>query len=370
MSFITVYAFSDVNFDTRILKQCEVLIESDHEVRFHGVRYGDKIFKNSFLTNLFFKRHKKIAIQNLQYLFFCLIVFLIQFKYLNRRPTIIVHNMPNFLVLPFFVSRFFGSKIILDIHDDSCLAFKKYYKNRTLIALINWLELKVALTVPHKLITVNRILAEYLKVYSTKEILVIHNYPRSHNKAKKPSYVAGNTIKLVYLGHLGTHYDLETLICYLEKINTVPISLDIYGDGVQRNSLESLVRSKGMSSRIKFHGRYPSRDISNILFKYDVGVAFYENTDLTNTLLPVKLLEYTENQLPAFSSKLLGTEIYFSKDSLIFAESFDDFLRNINYIFSGSLSLDKICSNASVDLKPLSWKKESILFLDFLASDD
>ena len=367
MKKIIVYAYSDVNFDTRILKQCEALAANGHKVEFHGVKYGKHSLKNDFSTKFYFKRPKKILVQYLQYFLFCLITLVVQLKDLHRRPIIIVHNMPNFLVLPFFISRLFGATIILDIHDDSYLAFKKYFKNRLLLKFISVLEMTLSLKVPHKLITVNRILADHLKVICNKQILVIHNYPNSSKSNQKDSYRIGKTIKLVYLGHLGSHYDLRTLIDYIKNITEVPISLDIYGDGFQRESLERHVKSINLDSIVNFHGRYLANDIPQILQKYDVGVAMYEVTNFTNVLLPVKLLEYTQNQLPAIATRLVGTELYFREDSLIYIENFEDFSNSINAIHSGNLSLDEVSAGALIDVNPLLWEKESKKFLDYVA---
>ena len=182
MKKVTVYAYSDINFDTRILKQCEILAQKGCEVEFHGVKYGYQNFNNDFPTYLYFKRSKNSLIQYLQYFIFCLITFFIQIKDLHKRPIIIVHNMPNFLVLPFVISKLFGATVILDIHDDSNLAFKKYFKSSLLLKIIGLLEVNMSLKVPHKLITVNKILADHLKVI-VKLIRTFHNIlPQIHNR--------------------------------------------------------------------------------------------------------------------------------------------------------------------------------------------
>ena len=370
MKKVTVFAYSDINFDTRILKQCEALSANGYKVEFHGVKYGNHSLTNDFPTRLYFKRPKIIFVQYAQYFLFCLITFIVQLKDLHLRPTIIVHNMPNFLVLPFFISRIFGATVILDIHDDSPLAFKKYFKNRFLLKFIEWLEITLSLKVPHKLITVNRILVDQLRLSCDKQISVIHNYPNSSGSSRQVPYVAGNKIKLVYLGHLGSHYDLKTLIRYIEDVSEVPLSLDIYGDGFQRESLENLVRSKNMGSTVKFHGRYLANDIPQILQKYDIGVALYEITDFTNVLLPVKLLEYTENHLPSIASRLVGTALYFREDSLIYMANFEDFSKSIDAIYSGDISLVELSARAMVDIESLSWTKESIKFLEYVDDND
>ena len=364
-----VFAYSDINYDSRILKQCEALLSCGYEVKFHGVRYGTHKLKSSVPTKFFFKRFERRNFQYAQYIAFILFAFLEQLRFVWCRPTIIVHNMPNFLVLPFIFSKICGSKVILDVHDDSLIAFKNHFKSSTLLKFIKWLEVYLSLKVPHKLITVNRILEESLSHLCSKPISVIHNCPNISLQEKKKPYQPYNQLKLVYIGHLQSHYDLPTLINYVSSVDGVPMTLDIYGGGSQRRDLEHMVQEKGIGHLIKFHGRYLARQIPQILQLYDIGCALYEDTELTNVFLPVKILEYTKCGIPTFASKLYGTQSYFNDKSLMYLESLEDFKSYVNAIFCGELLLDEVTANALRAIKLIDWNIEKSKFVDYVCEN-
>jgi glycosyltransferase involved in cell wall biosynthesis len=367
---VLVLAYSDINYDPRIMKQCKLLATNGYDVSFYGVSYGGGKCNNIFKTSLYFKRPKSVFFQYMQYIPLMLIFLIAQVRYLFKCPIVIVHNMPNFLVVASLPFRLFGGRIFMDIHDDSMLVLSKSFRNKFLLYSFNLLENLISLRIPHKLITVNRVLAKNLRLSTSKEILTIHNTPDVLSTNCQHPYVVKSKIRLVYIGHIGSHYGLEKLLYYICKINeSIPLSLDIYGDGLLSDELKILVRKFQIEDLIQFHGRYLANDISDILQLYHLGVAMYDVNALTNIILPVKILEYTYNGIPAITTSLEVTKSYFDDNSICYADSYEDFEVLIKEIYVGDINLVEMQSRARVDIDSISWEKEGKAFLRYIGED-
>jgi glycosyltransferase involved in cell wall biosynthesis len=364
---VLVLAYSDINYDPRIMKQCMLLEKNNYDVSFHGVSYGGVKCKNLFKTSLYFKRPRSVLFQYLQYIPLMLIFFMVHIRYLFKSPIVIVHNMPNFLVITSLPFRFLGSLIIMDIHDDSMLVLSKSFSNKFLLYIFNLVENSISLKVPHKLMTVNRVLAHNLKLNTGKDILTIHNAPGTVPSSCNNNYIANSRVRLVYIGHIGTHYGLKNLLHYIYRIkDTIPLSLDIYGDGLLSDELKKLAHKLKIEDLVQFHGRYLSNDINNILKSYHLGVAMYDINPLTNIILPVKLLEYTFNCIPTITTPLKVTKSYFKNDSVCYANSYKDFEKIMKDIYNGKIDLVEMQNRAKTDIEPISWEREGENFLKYI----
>lgn len=366
---VLVLAYSDVRFDPRIKKQCDALHRDGYQVEFYGVRYSSDEINEAFNVSLYFYRSYRNFIQYFQYFLLMVIFFFVQLCNIHKKPIIIIHNIPNFLVIPSLLFRLFGFKLILDLHDDSVLVISKVVKNKTMLALVGFIENTIALKVPNKLMTVNRLLARQARERSGKEVLLLHNAPQFIAKTCSYNYSKGNPIKLVYIGHLGTHYGLEDFLQKLCEIKeVVPLTLDIYGGGKIKKRLEKIINKHDLNDSVKLHGAFLACDVSTILKQFDLGVALYEKTELTDVILPVKIIEYTFNCLPSLTLPLNVTREYFKDNSLIYIKSLEELPKIFTDIYTGQIKLDVLHKNALGDIAQIAWDKEKLTFLDFVRS--
>ena len=363
-----VLAYSDIRYDPRILKQCQALSDSGYEVNYFGVSFDEErsvdLKKYGFKVNLLFKRGKGKFVQALEYLLLMLCFMFFQVPFLTKKPVVIVHNMPNFLVLSTIFLRVFGAKVILDLHDDTVLAADKITNIKIFKRIFSFIENKVALYIPHTILTVNRNLQSKFQNISGKDVSVIHNCPNIEECKEKKDYSVSGRLKLVFIGHVGSHYGLDRLIQFVCKLNkTCEVSLDVYGDGEELEKLKKLSTELDAFSYVRFHGRYQVSDLPNILSLYDVGVAPYPQNSMTHVLLPVKILEYTLNKLPVISTKLQVAHQYFGDDSLIWANDYDDYEYTIHKILDGRIELEEVWQRTHKLVEPLMWKFEKEKFL-------
>lgn len=113
-----------------------------------------------------------------------------------------------------------------------------------------------------------------------------------------PSPVPLTFTSLVYLGNLGSGYDLTTVLTALEHDPT--LTLDIAGRGPQEESLLRLAREKGLSDRIRFHGYLDSTAVYELLARTSVGIIPMRDDSWVG--LPYKLGDYLSAGLPVVSS--------------------------------------------------------------------
>lgn len=364
---VLVLAYSDIRYDPRILKQCEALQEHGYAVEYYGVRYDDKDPATGFPAHLMLRRAESGKGKFIQYFLLMLAFFGKTFTTARQRPIVFVHNMPNFLVLATLWLKVWGCKVVLDIHDDPVLALKGKSQNKFAHKLLAFVENTISLRVPDALMTVNQLFVDKYRALAKKPVHLLHNSPDVENALPAVEYSAGTEIRLKFIGHMGAHYGVERLIRYVGKLEQkIPVHLDVHGDGSTRKSLERLTDELGLKDRVKFHGRFRPQELKEILREGHIGVAPYEVNELTNVLLPVKLLEYTFHGLASMSAPLAVTKTYFPDDSILYMDDFEAFSDILHGVYEGNIDLKDMQSNALEKASKLAWSKEKSQFLKFV----
>lgn len=117
---------------------------------------------------------------------------------------------------------------------------------------------------------------------------------------REPKRLDGAGVDLVYVGSLGAHQDLETVV---EAVNGCDsLSLDVYGDGPTLGRLRRLA-----DGDVTFHGLVPHERLLPALDGYDVGVAPY-GADRSHVAYgaSLKLREYLSAGLPVVTTDAVG----------------------------------------------------------------
>lgn len=95
-------------------------------------------------------------------------------------------------------------------------------------------------------------------------------YCVDHSKITKKTKVNDGVFKFVYVGSLSKRKNVQLIIRALHKCKHLEeTSLDIIGDGTERNSLVELVHRFRLEKNIRFIGNKSMSEIYNILQKYD-----------------------------------------------------------------------------------------------------
>lgn len=127
----------------------------------------------------------------------------------------------------------------------------------------------------------------------TKRIEVMSNGVDVSLFKKKTDYKITN--KFIHAGRLGHEKSTSVIIeaFYLAQKANPKIKLDVYGDGPAKKSLQRLVKTLGISSKVKFLGYYDIKTLSQKFCKYDFFI-----TASTIETQGIVLLEAMSSGLP------------------------------------------------------------------------
>ncbi|NPV10177.1 MAG: glycosyltransferase [Ignavibacteria bacterium] len=138
-----------------------------------------------------------------------------------------------------------------------------------------------------------------------RKLVMIGNYPYliAVNKPKV-NYDDKKNIKVVYLGIIGKGRSLPELIAAAKDIENC--SFDFIGPGEEKYLKKLIQMIKGISN-IKILPPVENYKIPEVLKNYDIGIAFYENTNLNNYFCaPNKIYDYLNNGLPVITNDYPG----------------------------------------------------------------
>jgi len=106
-----------------------------------------------------------------------------------------------------------------------------------------------------------------------------------HRRLKAVEYDA--PVRVVYAGNIGAAQSLASLI---DAVGTLPASsiiLELYGNGVEKEELEALVKSKNYEN-VLFQGYVPSSEIFGVLVDADILAVHLRSDPLFRITIPSK----------------------------------------------------------------------------------
>ena len=136
-------------------------------------------------------------------------------------------------------------------------------------------------------------------------------------------------IKICMIGRLVPVKNYEFIFNTFSEIRNLKFKIHVYGDGVLKEDLKSLVNDLGLSNNIEFHGLVTRDKLLFELPNYDIFInsSFYEG--FGNALIEAKLagLKIIAPDLKVFH-EVLGNSIsyYINNDKESFISSFSDLL--------------------------------------------
>jgi len=243
-----------------------------------------------------------------------------------------VHNMPNFLVFAAIIPRFFGIKIILDIHDTMPETFLSKFKNdKRIFYKALCLEEKICCAFVNRIICVNHVQAEELikRGIPSEKIFISMNVP-DHKRFPSHKIIDSNRadhngFRMVYHGTIARRLGIDLSIHAVSRlVNEIPeIEFNIWGPGEFLNECIETSRKLGIAEKIKFNGIVPFDDIKESLKGMDIGVIANRRDAATELMLPVKMLEYIALGIPVVAPRTRCIKYYFSEDMVSFFDPED-----------------------------------------------
>ena len=322
MARILMISRSQMPSDARVMNEAKVLVKAGFQVDIFAVKRQSLIISKESVDGVKIFRHfvktaptkaKKI-VENFKFLaaivFFC-------FKNLRSYQIVHLHNPPDFLILTALPLKFFGAKIIFDVHDLSPeLYFSKYGTGDIFYQLLILFE-KLAIKLATAIIVTNhsyqRILQKRVNL-GAKKFTIVRNGPTAEEEQlfynPKRKQLEQNPI--IFVGAINNQDNLETVVDLAEILSKKRSDFIfwIVGSGDDFLRVKELTKKKGVTKYIKFFGRIDDRrTLARLLRVAYLGIEPAKPSPLNDVSTFIKIMEYMVAGLPTVGYNLKESAI-------------------------------------------------------------
>jgi glycosyltransferase involved in cell wall biosynthesis len=303
---------------------------------------------------------------------------------LRRRFDLVhVHNMPDVLVFSSIISKLFGAKVILDLHDpmpELMMTIFGLGEKSFAVRLLKVLE-KWSLRFADAVLTVNEACRQLFSSRSCvrEKITVVMNSPdeeifRWRDAAALP--LAEPDISkpfiLMYHGSLVERHGLDLAVTALRKIRkSIPrAELRVFGHATPflTQVLES-VRTESVSEAIRYLGPKNLEGIAAAIGDCDVGVISNRKSIFTELNTPTRIFEYLSQGKVVIAPRTPGILDYFGPQELVFFElgNAEDLAEKMEYVFRNPAEIVKLVERGQEVYRAHKWSREGLRFVDLAA---
>ena len=334
---ITMILFGFFPSDVRVRKEALSLMKVGHEVtlvccaeeefldKFHSVKVS-RVGKPSDWKG------KMTSTQLLKF-------WILSFRYIISNRTFDVLHCHDLTGLPpavWYKCFFPRVKIVYDSHEIYPEGVRE--KLGSLAALPFLMLEKFCLKFVTKIIGISVPQKELMqKRYNIKNFLLLPNFP-SKTEFFPGEKSINEKVKIVYSGgiHINRGYEqlVEAASILSRKRDNFVIQL--VGDGPFRDTIETLVREKGLESYVKIIGHVHYSKVRNYLNDADIGIALYQPTPNNDYGLSNKIFEYIICELPIIYPFYKGSTPYLKRIGAINVNptSSDDIASKIEFLIT------------------------------------
>lgn len=123
---------------------------------------------------------------------------------------------------------------------------------------------------------------DYVVINNAVETVKFINYLKKHNY----KYLSNKKKNVGYVGSIDTWMDFETINKVARKFSQV--DFNFFGP----INPEVNNKIKGLPSNVKFHGRIDYENVPETIYKFDIAIMPFINTQIVLSVNPVKIYEY------------------------------------------------------------------------------
>jgi len=239
-----------------------------------------------------------------------------------------VHTLPDFLVFAAAPARWYGARLLLDLHEITPEFYRQKYgvsESHRVVRVLEWVE-QASIRFSDAAITVNEPLRERFIARGTPEekITIVMNAaderifpPRSSVYFREGE--SEDSFKLVYVGSLLPIYGLELAVMAIAAVRAqFPFHLVLYGSGEGEASIRATAESLRCEDRVEFCGSVPHGASAAILQTAGAGVIPTLPGPMLDLSLSNKLLEMVCIGCPVIAAKLPSYRRYFGDHSVVY----------------------------------------------------
>jgi len=335
--FVCMIAYTDYTIDARVRREAETLAAQGFDVRCLTTTNAD-VRKQVTLNGVEIRelrvrkyRGKSTAAYVLSYVLFllCSSAACLRLLFRGELDVVHVHNIPDFLVLAGLIPRLGGSKVVLDVHDSVPETFATKFTVSSTLRKALLLEERLSALVAHIVICVNDPQRQTLVARGIPQAKTfismnvpdpsIFGQPRDRDASRH----GAREFNLVYHGTMARRLGVDLIIRAVADVEArIPcIQLHLWGHGDDLAEFQRLASELGIADRVHFAPKgFALHELPARLSLMHLGVVGNRKNIATDLMLPVKLMEYVSQDIPAIAPRLRAIEHYFGDDMVTYYE--------------------------------------------------
>lgn len=182
------------------------------------------------------------------------------------------------------------------------------------------------------------------------ELACIPTHPRADDNS--------GPLRLIYIGSLRSLRKVPDMIeAVLMAGNSVPLQLDIYGDGEDLGTIESMIRQNQAEEWIHLKPIIPRNDLLRRLGLYDIGLSYVPKA-LYDPAPPLKTMEYLASGITVIATNTRGNELLIDhqENGILAAEDPQAFAEGILLAANNPQLRRKFAKNGRPSVEQYDWK--------------
>lgn len=314
------------------------------------------------------------------FLFFIYSSACLTFNHLRKKYQIIhIHNMPDVLVFTAITPKIFGVKIILDMHDPMPeLYMSKYHADKSsLVVKILILLERVCFFFADYILTANH---EFKKIFlsrskiSPHKISVVLNCPDPRIFNKQQITNNRQHFILFYMGTIDERFGLdiaiEAISLLKQKISEIKFIIipKLEEEGGYFELLKEKIINLCLENYISIQRPLPLEKVAKEIGRADIGIVLAKNGVFTDSIIPVKLLEFIQMGVPVIATRTKILSKYFSEKSLYFLKknTVEEFTQAVLTLRKNSQLRSSFSNEAKKYLEKNNWIEEEKRYLKLI----
>ncbi len=364
--------------DTRVRREAEALIDAGFLVDVICLNEGDEVGFEEYngvrihRCNIgrSTKRTKVSYISEYVSFFFKSFFKSTKLSFKVKYDVFFAHNMPNFLIFTGILAKIRGAKLILDMHDSMPELYENLFglQEGPLLKLLRFEE-RISVKFASRCMTANLPIADILEERNKAKFFVTHNTPDlSVLSFSERTNSTNDKFKLFHHGNIHQRYGLDRILPVLQTLNDEEMiyQLEVHGRGPWYDTVRNIAENISVNEHCNFYPGFKPQDIASYLAKADLGLVLNHKNDLTDLLLPVKMLEYISCGIPVLCPRTKAIEHYFDDNSVYFFDSDAELADLIDSIRLNPNEANKRAAKAFVIYQSIAWEQEKLNFVEFV----
>jgi glycosyltransferase involved in cell wall biosynthesis len=246
----------------------------------------------------------------------------------HRYAAVLVDNLPDFLVFVALIARWRGARVVLEMLEltpELTSARLRLDRGHPMLRVTRWVE-RIATRWADHVIVVSKQCMDIVvqRGLDAGRISVVPNTPALASLAGSHE-ASGRAPFIVTHCSLVERYGVQVAIRALALMHHhwPDLTLRVLGEGEYRSALVELTHELGLDDHVLFRGFVPWSAAMEEIQQAAVGIVAIVADGYGELLLPTKLLEYADREVPVVCANLPTIAYHFPADSLAYFDPGD-----------------------------------------------